>query len=538
MSSGWPQDQPDLRWPPVPVQDAWPPDADTWPPDADLRGEEQEPEPDGAVPGSGDQSATDPGIGQLWDAGQGTSDAAHGARDAGQGQPGGPVPQPRPANQPHVQPANQRPGYVAAPRQPVPEPDADDEYDWYRYLSHGGNPPASNGAGPVAGEVDAWDDRPAHSPLARRSRNERKNRNERNGRNERKGRDELQSQPERRVRKDRKNRRPDPEQLTEPSAEPAGFAEPAGDAADTSPGQSLLSYPYAANGHPSSVAADHGRARPAAEPFAPEPFAPEPFAPEPAGPEPAGPELPGPEPFGHVPPGPAVVARRPQKRARNALRPPAARVLRRAAYPDATGRAGLSGSAVRSRRAVRSSKRRSRRILVLAAGALVGVAVAVVLLAGPGAGPAHVLVTPAKLGAYVKEPHLAKAMDASLLQRQFATKSAGEAKNVVYAVYEDSTGAAAHSGPQIILFIGGNLKGASPSGFISSLVGESRGAQRTNAGSMAGQAACVPRIPGSIAECVWVDNDTFGVVASQTLSVSALAAELREIRPQVEHLAK
>ena len=92
--------------------------------------------------------------------------------------------------------------------------------------------------------------------------------------------------------------------------------------------------------------------------------------------------------------------------------------------------------------------------------------------------------------------------------------------------------------PQIILFIGGNLTGASPGGVISSFVGESRGGQRTSAGSMAGQAACVPRIPGSVAECAWADNDTFGVVASPTLSVSALAAELRDVRPQVEHLAK
>ena len=176
-------------------------------------------------------------------------------------------------------------------------------------------------------------------------------------------------------------------------------------------------------------------------------------------------------------------------------------------------------------------------MLLLATGALAAVAVAVVLLTGKG-GPAHVLVTPARLGAYVKEPHLAKAMDAGQLQQQVVTKSAGEAKNVVYAVYQDSTGATAHSGPQIILFIGGNLTGASPGGFISSFVGESRGGQRTSAGSMGGQAACVPRIPDSVAECAWADNDTFGVVASPTLSVSALAAELRDVRPQVEHLAK
>jgi hypothetical protein len=181
-------------------------------------------------------------------------------------------------------------------------------------------------------------------------------------------------------------------------------------------------------------------------------------------------------------------------------------------------------------------------MLVLAAGAIavvVAVGIGAMLLLSPGAGPAHVLVTPAKLGDYVKVPHLAKAMEASVLQHEVVTKSAGEARNVIYAVYEDSTGPAAHAGPQLILFIGGNLKGASSSGFISSFVGESRGAQRTSAGTMTGEAACVPKLPGgSVAECAWADNDTFGVVASPTLSVSALAAELRNVRPQVEHLAK
>jgi hypothetical protein len=168
--------------------------------------------------------------------------------------------------------------------------------------------------------------------------------------------------------------------------------------------------------------------------------------------------------------------------------------------------------------------------------ALAGIVVAA--LSGPGDGPAHVLVTPATLGSYVKEPHLARVMDAGLLQRQLETRSAGEAKNVVYAVYEDSSNAAASSGPQILLFIGGNLTGASPGGFISSFIGETRGALRTSAGSMGGEAACVSRVPGGVAECAWADSDTFGVVASPTLSVSALAAQLRSVRPRVEHLAK
>ena len=48
----------------------------------------------------------------------------------------------------------------------------------------------------------------------------------------------------------------------------------------------------------------------------------------------------------------------------------------------------------------------------------------------------------------------------------------------------------------------------------------------------------VPSVDGRVAECVWADNDTFGVVASQTLSASSLAHELRQMRPLVEHRAK
>jgi len=171
-------------------------------------------------------------------------------------------------------------------------------------------------------------------------------------------------------------------------------------------------------------------------------------------------------------------------------------------------------------------------------GAVVIIVAAAALLLRPGSGPAHALVIPARLGSYVKEQHLAKVMEAGNLQREIVTKSAGEAKNVVYAVYEDATGPAASSGPQIVLLIGGNLSGASPDGFITSFIGQARGAQRTSAGPMGGQAACISRIPGSVAECAWADNDTFGVVASPTLSVPALAAMLRTARSQAERAVK
>ncbi|HMG64065.1 MAG TPA: hypothetical protein VK599_14045 [Streptosporangiaceae bacterium] len=165
-------------------------------------------------------------------------------------------------------------------------------------------------------------------------------------------------------------------------------------------------------------------------------------------------------------------------------------------------------------------------------------AVGAVLMSQAGSGPAHVLTVPDKIGAYLKEPHLAKVMDAAALQQQVITKSGGEAKNVIYAVYEDKAGAAAKGGPQIILFIGGNLSGSSASGFISSFIGQSKGAEKIDPGSQGGAAACLPLVQGGVAECAWADNDTFGVVASPTMSGAALAAELRVARPQVEHLAK
>jgi hypothetical protein len=150
---------------------------------------------------------------------------------------------------------------------------------------------------------------------------------------------------------------------------------------------------------------------------------------------------------------------------------------------------------------------------------------------------AHVLTTPATLGAYVQEPHLATLMDAQALQQQIIKEGAGHARNVIYAVYEDATGAAAASGPQVILFIGGNLSGSSAGSFISTFTSRLPGAATTNAGSLGGQAACAPSAGGRPAACIWADNDTFGVITSATLSVSSLADEMLRMRPMVEHEA-
>src|SRR5258708_34493774 len=82
-------------------------------------------------------------------------------------------------------------------------------------------------------------------------------------------------------------------------------------------------------------------------------------------------------------------------------------------------------------------------------------------------------------------------MNARALRRQVIAKSAGQASHVVSAVYENKAGVAGSAPPQIFLFIGGNLAGVSPAGFITSFTAQFKGTQATNAGSLGGQAACV-----------------------------------------------
>jgi hypothetical protein len=152
-------------------------------------------------------------------------------------------------------------------------------------------------------------------------------------------------------------------------------------------------------------------------------------------------------------------------------------------------------------------------------------------------GPAHTVTTPNRLLSYAQEPALAKGLGAQALRNEILKKGNGEASHVVDAVYEDSIGPGTSSGPLIVLFIGGNLSG-SASSFISSFTGMLSGAFVTSPGSLGGQAACVPGVSGHPAECAWADNDTFGLIASPTLSAKALGAQLRQIRPLVEHVSK
>jgi hypothetical protein len=175
-------------------------------------------------------------------------------------------------------------------------------------------------------------------------------------------------------------------------------------------------------------------------------------------------------------------------------------------------------------------------IAVLAAGAA-----AAVKLTSRGSGRSHELVAPSQLGSYVRRPQLEQETNAKALQQQFIAKSAGQASNVVSAVYENKAGVSGTAPPQIFLLIGGNLAGVSPAGFITSFTAQFKGAQATSAGSLGGQAVCVDArgsAAGGWALCTWADGDTFGVLTSPTMSLSQLAAHMRAIRPSVERPAR
>ena len=173
-------------------------------------------------------------------------------------------------------------------------------------------------------------------------------------------------------------------------------------------------------------------------------------------------------------------------------------------------------------------------IVVVAAGA-----VAALKFMPRGSARSHMLVAPSRLGSYVRRPQLEQQMNARALKQQVIAKSAGQASNVVSAVYENN--GVSGNAPQIFLFIGGNLAGQSPAGFISSFTAQFKGAAATSPGSLGGQAACVDArgsAAGTVALCTWADGDTFGVVTSPTMGPSQLAAQMRAIRPSVERPAR
>lgn len=173
-----------------------------------------------------------------------------------------------------------------------------------------------------------------------------------------------------------------------------------------------------------------------------------------------------------------------------------------------------------------------RRVQVIGGLAIVAVlAVIGYLLSMPQV--SHEVSTPASLDGYIRQS-VQSSRTAQEIKSQILAAAGGAVSNVVAATYEKPAGPGSSSGPQIVVFIGGNL--ASGSNFISGIT-QLRGSFTTSAGSLGGQAACAPSANGGPAECAWADGDTFGVLVSATLNANGLASELRLMRPLVERVA-
>jgi hypothetical protein len=151
-------------------------------------------------------------------------------------------------------------------------------------------------------------------------------------------------------------------------------------------------------------------------------------------------------------------------------------------------------------------------------------------------GPVHELVTPARIGSYTRTLDLEKQTKINALREEVIKMSAGQARDVVDAVYE-SGDSAAGGNEQIVMFIGGHLANADPATSIASFTQKFAGAEVVSAGSLGGQAACVEQA-GSAAMCVWFDDDSFGEFASPTMNADSLAGVMRAMRPSVELVVK
>ncbi len=155
-------------------------------------------------------------------------------------------------------------------------------------------------------------------------------------------------------------------------------------------------------------------------------------------------------------------------------------------------------------------------------------------------GPAHTMVTPAKIGTYARTVDLERQVGLSQLRADVIKMSSGQASDVKSAVYESGNSAAGNTA-QIIMFIGGHLANADPAASITSFTQEFPGAHVVSVGSLGGKAACVQEgttVSNSRSLCAWFDNDSFGEIVSPTMNASALAKAMVTVRPSVEVLAK
>jgi hypothetical protein len=217
-----------------------------------------------------------------------------------------------------------------------------------------------------------------------------------------------------------------------------------------------------------------------------------------------------------------------------------------AAYVRTAERRGDTGEDTGARRA--GGRRRGRSgdrkqwmalgaIAVVAAGAIGGVLMKYVF-SGPH-GPSHTVSAPSQAAGYTRSANLEKAMHVDQLRAEVIKTSAGQASNVVSAVY--TQGSMAPGGDaQIFMFVGGKLASAAPATSIANFTQQYPGAAVEPAGALGGQEACAQAAVGgeAVAMCVWFDNDSFGELVSPTMTPAKLATTMNAVRPSFEQYAR
>ena len=152
-------------------------------------------------------------------------------------------------------------------------------------------------------------------------------------------------------------------------------------------------------------------------------------------------------------------------------------------------------------------------------------------------GPTHTISTPNQLDTFTRNPNLEKAMKVSQLRDDVMQTSAGQASNVVSALYSMGTSG---QGQQAFMFVGGNLANSDPASSLASFEQTYPHAQAVPTGALGGQAACTQAVSqgDQVSMCVYFDNDSFGTFMSPSMSTAQLAHIMQTDRPSVEQVAK
>jgi len=176
-------------------------------------------------------------------------------------------------------------------------------------------------------------------------------------------------------------------------------------------------------------------------------------------------------------------------------------------------------------------------VAVVAVGAIAGV-LSKFAFSGPS-GPAHTISTPSQLDSYTRNPNLEKAMKVSQLRDDVMQSSAGQASNVVSALYSMGNAAPGQGGNlQAFMFVGGNLANSDPGTSLTSFEQTYPHAQVVPTGALGGKAACTQAVSQGeqVSMCVYFDNDSFGTFMSPSMSITQLEHVMQAARPGVEHV--